>query len=207
MISQQSDRHRVFADLLSFKPNRHTLGGTAYLLVAMPDNRLVHNWLVDTPLWSEEHRDLIQALGGLGAIFLTHRGAIGEVEKFAGHFHCPVFIHEQEAYLVSAHGVPVRSFSADGELAPGLTALWTPGHSPGSSCLLWQAHGGVLLSGRHLLPDSQGRPQPVRVSRTFHWPRQLASVEKLAGYPYRYICPGAAVGLMRGDHFMGTGPE
>ncbi|BAC89676.1 hypothetical protein [Gloeobacter violaceus] len=188
---------RIFADLLSFKPNRHTLGGASYLIVATPDNGLRGNWLIDCPAFVEENCTLIEGVGGIGAIFLTHRGAMGQVEEFCRHFRAAVRIHEQEAYLVKAREVEVRAFDGDCELDAGLSALWTPGHSPGSSCLLWQAHGGVLFSGRHLLPTSDGGAMPVRVGRTFHWPRQLASVERLGAYSYRHICPGAATGLLR----------
>jgi glyoxylase-like metal-dependent hydrolase (beta-lactamase superfamily II) len=31
--------------------------------------------------------------------------------------------------------------------------FWTPGHSPGSSCLYYRKFGGVLFSGRHLVPN------------------------------------------------------
>jgi len=198
MLSSAPER-RVFDDLLSFKPNRHTLGGTAYLIAGGGPDGPPGNWLVDTPLWSDEHRALIERAGGLAGIFLTHRGAIGEVDQFARHFDCPIHIHEQEAYLVTARDVRVVPVTGDGPLAEGLTALWTPGHSPGSTCLLWVAHGGVLFTGRHLLPDGRGHAAPVRVSKTFHWPRQLASVEKLTGYSYRHLCPGAAIGLLRGE--------
>lgn len=195
----------IFDDLLAFRPNRHTLGGTAYLLLAGGLNGLPHNWLVDCPAWNAENRETIERRGGIGGIFLTHRGAIGEVDEFCRHFQAAAVIQEQEAYLLQARAVEVRPFQADSEIAPGLTALWTPGHSPGSSCLLWGAHGGVLFSGRHLLPDAQGKAKPVRVSKTFHWPRQLASVERLHHYHYDYICPGAAVGLLRGNGYMTAG--
>jgi glyoxylase-like metal-dependent hydrolase (beta-lactamase superfamily II) len=187
----------VFDDLLSFKPNRHTLGGTAYFLAGGSQN-----WLIDSPQWSTEHCQWIEAHGGLQAIFLTHRGAIGEVSDFAKHFSCPVWIHEQEAYLVHDRAVRVETFGQDQEIAPGLQAIWTPGHSPGSSCLLWEAHGGVLFSGRHLLPDSKRQPAPLRISKTFHWPRQLASVEKLKSFTFAAICPGAATGMLRGQRYL-----
>jgi glyoxylase-like metal-dependent hydrolase (beta-lactamase superfamily II) len=205
-MEQTRTQRLIFEDLFSFRPNRHTLGGTAYLLVHSSQNCLAHNWLVDTPLWSEENRDRIEAAGGIGAIFLTHRGAIGEVEKFVLHFGCPVHIQEQEAYLVSARGAVVIPFAQDSALAPGLAAIWTPGYSPGSSCLLWDAHGGILFSGRHLLPDGRGRAVPLRTPRTFHWPRQLASAETLRRYSYQCVCPGAATGLLRAQPYIAVEP-
>ncbi|AGY59928.1 MBL fold metallo-hydrolase [Gloeobacter kilaueensis] len=189
----------IFGDLLSFKPNRHTLGGTSYLLVATAANGLGCNWLVDCPAWSEVNRLQIEQAGGIGAVFVTHRGAIGELEAFCRHFQVAAWIQEQEAYLLLARELTVHTFAERTQLDTGLTALWTPGHSPGSSCLLWQAHGGVLFSGRHLLPDGRGNVGPVQTAKTFHWPRQLASAERLGPLNYRHVCPGAAVGLLRGQ--------
>ena len=87
-------------------------------------------------------------------------------------------------------------------LTDTVTAIWTPGHSTGSSCLYWQEHGGVLFTGRHLLPDHQGHPTPLRLEKTFHWLRQLQSVARLrdrfSNDTLKYIYPGANTGFLRG---------
>lgn len=202
-----SDERWVLEGLLNFKPNRHTLGGTAYLLVASPSGQFEGNWLVDCPLWSDETLAVIDRHGGVENIFLTHRGAIGEVHHFQRRYGCRVVMHEQEAYLIKARlpTTQVHSFREDTPLGSGLSVIWTPGHSPGSSCLLWDGHGGVLFSGRHLLSDAEGRPTAVRTAKTFHWARQQASVERLRSYTYRYICPGAALGLLKGKRYITVG--
>jgi glyoxylase-like metal-dependent hydrolase (beta-lactamase superfamily II) len=87
-------------------------------------------------------------------------------------------------------------------LSDTINGIWTPGHSTGSSCLYWQQHGGVLFTGRHLLPDQQGNPIPLRLEKTFHWFRQLESVAQLRDRfsqdTLNYICPGANTGFLRG---------
>lgn len=178
----------LFADVYRFKPNRATGGGSSYL-ITRPEG----NVLIDAPAWSEEHNQALQALGGVTHWFFTHRGGIGEVERWFKVMQPQILIHEQEAFLVNA---PVAfRFAQDCEIA-GLALVWTPGHSPGSTCLRWR---DTLFSGRHILPNSQGQPRPLKLAKTFHWPRQLKSVQKLVvGPEFTRICPGAAVGLLRG---------
>lgn len=115
-------------------------------------------------------------------------------------FQCEILIQEQEAYLLP--GLTVTSFQQEFQLSPTSTAIWTCGHSPGSSCLYHQAYGGILFSGRHLLPNAKGAPEPLRISKTFHWPRQLQNVQLLRDRftpeTLSYICPGANTGFLRG---------
>lgn len=187
------------------RPNRETLGGTAYLLKRSPQSSHA-NVLVDCPSYSDEMRDRLQALGGVRWLVLTHRAAIGvpasktgAVTAIARDFNCEIVIQEQEAYLLPH--LSLTTFHRDLHLAPDLHAIWTPGHSPGSSCLFVNADGGVLFTGRHLLPDANGHPVPQRQANTFHWPRQLRSIETLldnipAPAP-TWICPGAKLRLLR----------
>jgi glyoxylase-like metal-dependent hydrolase (beta-lactamase superfamily II) len=108
-------------------------------------------------------------------------------------------IQEQEAYLLPE--VPVTSFGADFSFARHFSAIWTPGHSPGSSCLYWDCQGGILFSGRHLLPNQEGKLVPQRTAKTFHWFRQLDGVAKLryrfSDETLNYLCPGANTGFLR----------
>jgi glyoxylase-like metal-dependent hydrolase (beta-lactamase superfamily II) len=187
--------------VIAFPPNRETLGGTAYLLI-----HPLGNGLIDTPAWTEENQQFLVD-HGVSWLFLTHRGGIGShLSAIADRLQCPVIIQEQEAYLIPE--VNPRTFQhtydfGAHDLGDGITAIWTPGHSPGSSCLYSPSHGGILFSGRHLLPDRQGLPQPLRTAKTFHWPRQLRSTQQLrdrfTAATLTHICPGASIGLLRGQ--------
>ena len=94
----------------------------------------------------------------------------------------------------------VTSFEKEMAIAESMTIIWTPGHSTGSSCLYWQRHGGVLFTGRHLLPDRKGFPVPLKLDKTFHWGRQLQSVallcDRFSPDTLHYICPGANTRLL-----------
>jgi len=189
----------ILDDIYRFPPNRETLGGAAYLLV----DRLAasSNILVDCPPWNETYRAFLQTQGGVRWLFLTHRSAIGCIEAIQQAFHCEILIQEQEAYLLP--GLTVTRFEQAFRLSADIEAIWTPGHSPGAACLYCDRQSGVLFSGRHLLPNAQGQPVPLRIAKTFHWRRQLQSVQRLRDRftpeTLRWICPGANTGFLRGQ--------
>jgi glyoxylase-like metal-dependent hydrolase (beta-lactamase superfamily II) len=182
--------------LQAFAPNRDSLGGTAYFLPLAEGNLVV-----DCPAWDEANRAFLLAQGGIRWLALTHRGAIAKAREFQQQFHCEVLIQEQEAYLLP--NTPVTSFQQEVQITPEVTLFWTAGHSPGSACLHYDACGGILFSGRHLLPDRQAQPMPWRSSKTFHWPRQIRNVQALltrfSPETLSWICPGANTGFLRGE--------
>ncbi|GAB4471533.1 MAG: MBL fold metallo-hydrolase [Elainellaceae cyanobacterium] len=186
----------VLSGIWAFAPNRDALGGTAYLLQAADGNLLI-----DCPTWDDTTRQFLSERGGVRWLVLTHRGAIAHVADFHKTYGCEILIQEQEAYLLP--GLPVTPFQQEHEISPTAQVIWTAGHSPGSACVYTPMHGGVLFSGRHLLPDRQGNPVPLRLSKTFHWPRQLRSVEKLRDRfspdTLQHLCPGANLGFLRGQ--------
>ena len=185
----------ILENIFAFPPNRDTLGATAYFIVEKSGNVLL-----DSPGWSTQTAQFLQSHGGIRWLFLTHRGGIGSLNQLQSAFDCEVIIQEQEAYLIPE--IKVTSFERDITLAPGFQGIWTPGHSPGSSCFYCRAYGGVLFTGRHLVPNQQGEPTPLRTAKTFHWLRQLRSVQALCdrfnSQTLNTICPGANTGFLRG---------
>ncbi|NJN85471.1 MAG: MBL fold metallo-hydrolase [Leptolyngbyaceae cyanobacterium SL_7_1] len=186
----------VLPDIYAFPPNRDTLGGTAYLILHPSGNGLV-----DCPAWDEATQAAIEQQGGIEWLFLTHRGAIGNVAAIQSAFSCKVVIQEQEAYLLP--NLVLAPFRDTVVLNDHSSALWTPGHSPGSACLYDDRHGGVLFTGRHVLPNQHGEPVPLRLSKTFHWWRQLQAIQLLrdrfSAATLHYLCPGANIGFLRGN--------
>jgi glyoxylase-like metal-dependent hydrolase (beta-lactamase superfamily II) len=181
--------------IFAFPPNRDTLGGTAYFIV---ENGA--NILIDCPAWNEANQQFLQAQGGVQWLVITHRGGIGKVREISAALGCHILIQEQEAYLLPA--LNVTTFQKEFSLGVHSTAIWTPGHSPGTCCVYDSRLGGVLFSGRHLLPNVQGDLVPLKTSKTFHWPRQLQSVQALINRftpeTLQFICPGANTGFLRG---------
>lgn len=180
--------------IYAFPPNRDTLGATSYLIVEEV------NILVDCPAWDDTYQAFLRSHGGVRWLFLTHRGGIGKVREIQQAFNCEVVIQEQEAYLLP--GLQTTPFQQTFTLTHQSRAVWTPGHSPGSSCLYYNYFGGVLFTGRHLLPNPQGELLPLRTPKTFHWRRQLQSMqhlrEQFTSDSLQFICPGANMGFLRG---------
>ena len=195
----------VLEGIFAFPPNRDTLGGTAYLMLAHAlgletSGKTLGNILIDCPAWTEANQQFLTRQGGVSILFLTHRGGMGQVRSLQEAFGCEVILQEQEAYLLP--GVTTHPFEKEIYLTPTLYGLWTCGHSPGSACLYGAIQGGILFSGRHLLPTPEGQLAPIRTPKTFHWPRQLRHVEMLverfSPTTLRYICPGGNIGFLRG---------
>jgi glyoxylase-like metal-dependent hydrolase (beta-lactamase superfamily II) len=189
--------------IYAFPPNRATLGGTAYFILGET------NTLVDCPAWNDTHHQFLQAQGGVHQLFLTHRGAIAKVKEIQQAFNCAVVMQEQEAYLLP--GITITSFQQELSLSSGDRAIWTPGHSPGSACLYSPNFGGVLFSGRHLLPTPNGTIAPIQTAKTFHWRRQQRSlqqlIERFNADTLQIICPGANIGFLRGKLFVESAYE
>jgi glyoxylase-like metal-dependent hydrolase (beta-lactamase superfamily II) len=215
ILSSVTGTSAVFTDLginkiIAFPPNRDTLGGTSYLIV-----RNEGNILIDSPALEQINQDFgddfWDNLGGnpfkhncVRFLFITHRGAIGKASEIQQALNCEIIIQEQEAYLLP--GLTVTTFAQELTLDDTTQIIWTPGHSPGSSCLYYREFGGVLFSGRHLIPNLQGEPVPFRTAKTFHWSRQIKSVKALCDrfspQTLEYICPGANIGFLRGKRII-----
>ncbi len=189
----------ILNSIIAFPPNRDTLGGTAYFIV-----RNEGNILIDCPAWDKNNQDFLESNGGVRWLFLSHRGAIGKSAQIKKTFDCEILIQEQEAYLLPESRVTV--FTEQFLIDPELKVIWTPGQTPGSSCLYYSHEGGILFSGRHLLPNPHGEPVPLRTSKTFHWHRQIKSIKLIfdtfTPHTLQYICPGAFTGFLRGKRFI-----
>lgn len=190
----------ILEGIFAFPPNRETLGATSYLILEKSGNILV-----DCPATDETNLQFLRDMGGVRWLFLTHRGGIGkQISKMKAELGMEVLIQEQEAYLIP--DVNNTTFTDSFYINDRCYCFWSPGHSPGSSCLYWDAHGGVLFTGRHLLPKSPEIISPLRVAKTFHWPRQLKSVfsllDRFSADTLEYICPGANTGFLRGKGYI-----
>ena len=100
----------------------------------------------------------------LKAILLTHGhfDHVGAVRELVAETGCYVYIHPAEAELppmITAGPLYFTHTYAEGDtICPiaglELTVLHTPGHTPGSVCLIW---GGRMFSGDTLFEGSCGR--------------------------------------------------
>lgn len=156
-----------------------------------------YNLLVDTPACTPQVIDAIRRAGGLRYLFLSHRDEIGEIEELHQAVGGAVIMHRSEADLVPC-GVDLV-FDTDFEVEPGVTVVHTPGHSPGSSCLL--LHRGdlkVLFSGDHILRGREGVPAPLKFPWTWDWELQLTSARRLLTFDFDTIIPSHGKHLPEG---------
>lgn len=186
-----------------FAPSRDSLGGTAWWLETAGGGVLI-----DCPGYTEANLAFLAGQPG-GRILLTSREGHGRCRRFQEALDWPVLVQEQEAYLLP--GVKrLESFGQEAEPQPGLRLLWTPGPTPGA-CVIHATEPDGLFCGRLLVPTAPHRAAPLRTPRTFHWPRQLRSLERLrawlpAGSP-RWIASGAALGALRGARLIEGGSQ
>ena len=199
----------ILPGIFAFAPNRDTLGATSYLIVDKSGNILL-----DCPAWNNVNQEFIQSQGGIEVLVISHRGGMGnKVKQIQQASNCQVVVQEQEAYLLPE--VKVTSFVNSLVIGSDLELIWTPGHSPGSTCIYWRPQGGLLFTGRHLLPKSKTEIIPLRTAKTFHWGRQLNSIAQLRDYALQscngdhfskdnlqYILPGANTGYLRGTGYI-----
>jgi glyoxylase-like metal-dependent hydrolase (beta-lactamase superfamily II) len=200
----------VRSDLWLFAPNRDNQGGSAWFL-----EHSDRDLLIDVPALTQANLAFLQHRSRPGQIVLTGRDGHGRCRALQEALGWPVLVQEQEAFLLP--GVKaLETFGFEHALAPGLRLLWTPGPSPGA-CVLHAFgadaggadDGGGLFCGRLLVPVAPGRLEPRRSRRTFHWPRQIASLRALrawlpAGTP-GWIASGAGLGALRGESLVGSG--
>jgi len=157
--------------------------GAASYLILRPEG----NILVDTPRYAKPLLDQIEALGGVDLLFLTHADDVADHAKFQKHFGCRRIIHETDA-----SGVPAEILLKGEEpvrLDEDVTLVPVPGHTEGSVCLIFREI--YLFSGDHLSwsPERKGL-QAFRRSCWHSWKNQIASMERLARFPFEWVLPG-----------------
>ena len=169
-----------------------TYGGKGFLVTGPK-----YNLMVDTPAFTPRVLNAVRTVGGLRYLFLSHRDEIGEIADLHRATGGAVIMHRSEADLVPC-GVDLV-FDTDFEVEPGVTVIHTPGHSPGSSCLL--VHRGdlrVLFTGDHILRRREQVPAPLKFPWTWDWDAQLGSARRLLELEFDYIVPSHGDRLEKG---------
>ena len=188
-------------DLWLFPPNRDCQGGSAWWLELDPEPVRI-----DCPPLTQATLTALKDLAGerLPRILLTSREGHGRLRRLQERFGWPVLVQEQEAYLLP-NVDPLQTFADDHTTVSGLRLLWTPGATPGS-CVIHAPVADLLFCGRLLTPLGPGQLGPLRHGRTFHWPRQLASLDRLRAWlppeARPALASGAGLGALRGERLV-----
>ncbi len=128
--------------------------GQRALLVRTPAGNLLWDCIA---LLDEATVALIQALGGLAGIAISHPHYYTTMVEWGRAFGCPVWLHADDRAHVQRHDPDVLRFW-EGEaqpVLPGVTLHRLGGHFAGATVAHWAAGRGALLSGDILqvLPD------------------------------------------------------
>jgi glyoxylase-like metal-dependent hydrolase (beta-lactamase superfamily II)/ferredoxin len=158
-------------------------GGNSYFV-----RESAGNWLIDSPKFLPRLVRRFEELGGIAKIFLTHSDDVADAALYAAHFGSARIIHRAEL-----RSQPDAEIVLDGEeavaLAPGFLAIPTPGHTLGHCVLLLRQR--FLFTGDHLAWDRHERQLEAFEDYCWYsWPRQVESMQRLAGYAFEWILPG-----------------
>lgn len=145
------------------------------------------NWLVDSPKFLPHLIGKFEAMGGIRYIFLTHSDDVGEAARYAEKFKATRIIHEQEAWSQPEAERLIEGFEPV-QFLPDFTIIPTPGHTQGSSCLLYK--NWALFTGDHLWWEAQ--EQRLAMPTHYYWnkQKQLESSKKLMNNHFEWILPG-----------------
>ncbi|MEN9767936.1 MBL fold metallo-hydrolase [Vulcanococcus sp.] len=198
---------QVQEHLWLFAPNRDCMGGSAWWLETADGGGV----LVDCPGLTQANLSFLSERPA-GQIVLTSREGHGRLRRLQSSLGWPVFVQEQEAYLLP--GLAVETYGSEQHLAPGLRLRWTPGPTPGSAVLLADAQTdqpAVLFCGRLLSPVAPGQALPLRTRRSFHWGRWIQSLQDLQAWipadPALQLASGAGLGALRGEALIASFQE
>ena len=162
-------------------------GAASYLI-----RRPAGNVLVDSPRAASTLFERLDELGGVAIMFLTHRDDIADHAKFHARFGCERVIHR-------ADGSFERTIDSLTELAPDLRVIPVPGHTRGSSVLIYR--DTFAFTGDHVwASDGQDQLEAGRDVCWYSWREQKASMARLAEHRFTHVLPGHGRRFVARDH-------
>ncbi len=144
------------------------------------------NVLVDSPRAARPLLARLEALGGVRTLFLTHRDDVADHDVIARRFGAERVIHRADDEIGAERALDgIAPVALDGEL----TAIPVPGHTRGSTALLYR---DVLFTGDHLAADedSPGELDAWPGVCWYSWAEQTRSMERLLAHRFRWVLPG-----------------
>jgi glyoxylase-like metal-dependent hydrolase (beta-lactamase superfamily II)/ferredoxin len=159
--------------------------GAASYLIVRPEG----NVLVDSPRFTGSLVRRIEELGGIRLMFLTHRDDVADHAKFRAHFGCERILHRADV----TRGTRDAEIQPEGtnpvELDDEITLIPVPGHTAGSTCLLYRDR--FLFTGDHLAWDGvRERLVAWRDVCWYDWGEQTESLKRLRDYRFEWVLPG-----------------
>lgn len=159
---------------------RHSFGASSWF-VPRPEGNL----LVDAPRFVPALVDAFEARGGLAHVLLTHRDDVADWDRYAERFGATAWIHEADADAAPG----ARTLAGDATLAPGVRAIWTPGHTRGS--MMFLVDDRLLFTGDSLHWSREEDDLAAFPDFNWYsWPEQIRSLERMARERFEWVLPG-----------------
>ena len=161
-----------------------SFGASSYL-VLQPGG----NVMVDSPRAASPLLRRIESLGGVRLMLLSHRDDVADHQKFHDRFGCDRVLHKLEVGHGTASVERQLEIAQPQEIEPGWLAIPVPGHTRGSVAYLYRDE--YLFTGDHLWwsPNVNALHASRRVC-WYDWDLQIASMERLLVYRFRWVLPG-----------------
>lgn len=163
-----------------------SFGAWSYLVIR-PESE-GGNVLIDSPRFTRPLVRKLEALGGVRAIFLTHRDDVADQGKFARHFDASRVMHVDDN--AARYGVElIVEGDAALRLDDSLLVIPTPGHTRGHAVLLYRDK--YLFTGDHLAwSPARNTLTAFRSACWYSWEVQTRSMKKLLDYNFEWVLPG-----------------
>jgi len=147
------------------------------------------NVLVDSPRYTGALARPFSEMGGIDHVVLTHRDDVADADRWAAEFGARVWIHEDDR-----GAAPFATDVFDGldevDVAPGLVAVPTPGHTRGSAVFVLDRtylFTGDSLAWSHERDDLTA----FRSACWYSWSVQTESLARLADRQrFAWVLPG-----------------
>lgn len=161
-----------------------SFGAASYLIV-----RHGGNILVDSPRFAGPLVRRIEALGGVQTMFLTHKDDVADHQRFRDHFGCQRILHAADVTRATDN-IEIRIDGTDPvEIDDEVTLIPVPGHTRGSTCLLFR--NTYLFSGDHVAwSPVLGHIYAFRGACWHDWRALTRSMDSLSRYRFEWILPG-----------------
>jgi glyoxylase-like metal-dependent hydrolase (beta-lactamase superfamily II)/ferredoxin len=161
-----------------------SFGAASYLI-----RRPAGNLLIDSPRFARPLARQIEAMGGVGWMFLTHRDDVADHQQWAAHFNAERILHRDDLSARTAGVERVITGRAAIRLADDLLLIPTPGHTRGHTVLLYRNR--FLFSGDHLWwSPTYGSLYASPNVCWYSWAEQTRSMERLLEYEFEWVLPG-----------------
>ena len=162
---------------------RESFGAHSYLVP-----RRGGNLMTDSPRYNRGLAELVDDLGGVRHVLLSHRDDVADADRWADRYGADVWIHTADA---DAAPYATALFEGDEstQTAPGVVTVPVPGHTEGS--VAFHVDDRWLFTGDTLHWNHRRSELDVFAGAMFHsWEALADSIDRLAELQVEWVFPG-----------------